>query len=301
MSTPRTEIVGTQNTIENEFARAPAAAVEIQSSRAIQEVRAAYMMAQQFPRDENRAFSNVMIACKRKRLAECAEYEFPRGESRVVGPSIRLAEMLAQYWGHISTGFLEVEQRKGWSTVMAYAVDLQTGSRAEKSFQVEHVRHTKQGRYALSDPRDIYEMVANQAMRRVRACILSILPGDLVEAAIEACRTTMRDQKTPFADRLKSMLDAFEKQGVTVKMLEDFFGMNASAFGENQLARGRRMFQSLADGISSKEEMFNLDSGKPTDGTQTPPAGNGSKASAVAEKLKAKERSKEREPGEDDT
>lgn len=302
--TPRPEIVGAQNNIENEFSRAPAAAVEIQSSRAIQEVRAAYMMAQQFPRDENRAFSNVMLACRRRRLAECAEYEFPRGGERVVGPTVRLAEMLAQYWGHISTGFLEVEQRKGWSTVMAYAVDLQTGSRVEKSFQVEHARHTKSGKKALTDPRDIYEMIANQAMRRVRSCILSILPGDLVEAAVEACRTTVKDNKTPFADRLRAMLGAFEKLEVSVSMLEEFFGMSASAFGENQLSRARRMYQSIADGMSTKEEMFRLNANE-SDAAPAPGSNGGTKTAAVTDKLKAAKQAaapaKERQPGEDDT
>jgi hypothetical protein len=39
---------------------------------------------------------------------------------------------------------------------------LETNTRREVTFQVPHIRYTKKGGYRLEDPRDIYEMVANQ-------------------------------------------------------------------------------------------------------------------------------------------
>ena len=61
-------------------------------------------------------------------------YEFPRGNEKITGPSIRLAEAIAQNWGNIDFGFMELEQRNGASQVMAYAWDLETNSRQTKLF-----------------------------------------------------------------------------------------------------------------------------------------------------------------------
>ena len=285
----RGEIVPSNSDIENEFVRpSAAAAVEIQSTRAIQEVRAAYMMAQQFPRNENQAFQNIMLACKRKRLAEVAEYEYPRGNERITGPTIRLAEVLKQYWGHLDSGFVEVDQRKGWSTVMAYAVDLQSGARETKTFQVEHVRHTKHGRKALTDPRDIYEHVANQAARRQRACILALIPGDFVEAAVEQCRKTLKSNDVPLEERIKKMVAAFGEHQVTVEMIEKLLGMPLKSASENQVARLRRVYQSLMDGVATREQLFGLDEGPKPEGDSEAVNGAKTKSGAVAEKLKGK-------------
>src|SRR6185295_15732166 len=67
-------------------------------SRQAQEVQAAMVMAKQFPRDEIRAWDRIMKACERPKLAEESQYSFPKGGANVSGPSIRLAEVLAQNW-----------------------------------------------------------------------------------------------------------------------------------------------------------------------------------------------------------
>ena len=135
---------------------------EMMISRQAQEVQAAMVVAKRFPRDEIEANNRILNACKRKSLAERAIYEYPRGGENVTGPSIRLAEVMAQNWGNLDFGITELEQKNGESTVMAYCWDLETNTRQTKIFTVPHIRYTKKGSVALTDPRDIYEMVANQ-------------------------------------------------------------------------------------------------------------------------------------------
>jgi hypothetical protein len=48
------------------------------------------------------------------------------------------------------------------------------------------------GGYQLKDERDIYELMANQSQRRVRAAILEIIPGDIIEDAVSECEKTMK-------------------------------------------------------------------------------------------------------------
>lgn len=72
---------------------------EMAISRQAQEVQAAMVIAKKFPRDEVQSFNRIMRACQRKTLAEQAMYEYPRGGTKVTGPSIRLAEAMAPELG----------------------------------------------------------------------------------------------------------------------------------------------------------------------------------------------------------
>jgi len=236
------------------------ATAEMVTSRQTQEVQGQIIMAKKFPRDEIAARNRILTACQRKRLAEQAEYEYKRGTSKVTGVSIRLAEALAQNWGNMDFGFVELEQRSGESQVMAYAWDLETNTRQTKIFSVPHVRETKEGNYPLTKPRDIYEQVANQAARRVRACILGIVPGDIVEEAVEQCRKTLEDgEEKPLIDRIKNcVLTAEREYQIPKESLEKYIGCKAEAFSMNDLIRLNRVFNSIKDGMAKREEIFEL-------------------------------------------
>ncbi len=233
---------------------------EMVASRQTQEVQGQIIMAKKFPRDEITARNRILTACQRKKLAERAEYEYKRGDSKVVGPSIRLAEAMAQNWGNMDFGFVELEQRNGESQVMAYAWDLETNTRQTKIFNVPHVRETKKGNRPLTTPRDIYEQVANQAARRVRACILGIIPGDIVEEAVEQChKTLLNGEDKPLIDRIKNcVLTAEREYQIPKESLEKYIGCKAEAFSVNDLIRLNRVFNSIKDGMAKREEIFEL-------------------------------------------
>lgn len=233
---------------------------EAMVARQVQEVQAAMVIAKRFPRDVYAAFDRIMQACERKHLAETAVYEYPRGGTKVTGPSIRLAEVLAQNWGNLDYGIVELEQRYGESTVMAYAWDLETNTRQVKTFNVKHERKAKGKINKLEDPRDIYELVANQGARRVRACILGVIPGDIVEAAVEKCKHTLTTGNTePLADRIRAMVEAFRARfSVSPEMLEEYIGCKMTAFTEMDMVRLRNVFVSLKDGMAKREDYFNI-------------------------------------------
>lgn len=233
---------------------------EMVTSRQTQEVQGQIIMAKKFPRDEIAARNRILTACQRKRLAEQAEYEYQRGTSKVTGVSIRLAEAMAQNWGNLDFGFVELEQRAGESQVMAYCWDLETNTRQTKIFAVPHIRETKKGNYPLTGSRDIYELVANQAARRVRACILGIIPGDIAEEAVEQCRKTLVDgEEKPLEDLIKDCVRTAKKTyQVPQESLEKYIGCKASAFSMNDLIRLKRVFNSIKDGMAKREEIFEL-------------------------------------------
>lgn len=233
---------------------------EMVTSRQTQEVQGQIIMAKKFPRDYVASCNRIMQACRRKGLAEKAMYEYPRGGQKVIGPSIRLAEALAQNWGNISFGIVELEQKAGESTVMSFAWDLETNTRQEKIFSVPHIRSTKKGNVPLIDPRDIYEMVANQGARRLRSCILGIIPSDVVEDAMEQCnKTLIGHNDKPIIDIVKDMAAIFEKEfSVPLEAIEKYIGCKSSVFSMNDLSRLKRVYTSLKDGMAKREEIFEL-------------------------------------------
>ncbi|MCD8020754.1 MAG: hypothetical protein LUF92_14620 [Clostridiales bacterium] len=233
---------------------------EMMISRQAQEVQAAMVIAKRFPRDQITAYNKVMQACQRPSLAEKAIYEYPRGGEKVTGPSIRLAEAIAQNWGNIDFGIMELEQKNGESQVMAYAWDLETNTRQTKIFAVPHVRNTRKGSYKLTDSRDIYELVANQGARRMRACILGVIPGDVVEDAVNECNRTLEgSNKKPLVDLIREMADIFQKEfGVTVKQIEKFIGWNTNSFTIKDIMKLKRVYNSLHDGMAKTTDYFEM-------------------------------------------
>lgn len=236
------------------------AQVQIMTGRQAQEVQMAMYVAKQFPRDENASYSRIMQACHRVSLAECAVYEYPRGGQKVSGPSIRLAEVLARNWGNIDSGIVELEQKQGESAVMAYAWDLETNTRQTKVFTVKHEMKAGGSIKKLTDPRDIYEIVANQGARRVRSCILAIIPGDVVDAAVEECKKTLvNGNKEPLVDRIRKMVATFQEEfQVSQEMLEKYIGCKAAAFSEQDFVRLKGVYRSLRDGMAKREDYFDL-------------------------------------------
>lgn len=244
-----------KNTDYNE---AGTALAQSNASREIEEVKGQIFMAKQFPRNIFQAEQRILDNCKRLSLAEGAVYSYPRGGTKVEGPSIRLAEVLAQNWGNLSFGIKELEQKNGESVALAYAWDLETNVREEKVFTVPHTRHTKKGVTKLNDPRDIYETVANNGARRLRACILGIIPGDIVDKAVEQCNQTMSGNgEAPLKERIGQMLTGFkEHYGVTQEQIEARAGYNISAFTAYDLNNFVKIFNSLKNGMSKPEDWF---------------------------------------------
>ena len=138
------------------------AMVEVEQQRAISEVQGAIVLAKKFPRNQIECLDRILTACQRPGLAEQALYSYSKGGTEITGPSIRLAEAIAQNWSNLQFGIRELEQRNGESTVEAFAWDVETNVRQVKTFQVKHTRFTKHGSYKLEDPREIYELTANQ-------------------------------------------------------------------------------------------------------------------------------------------
>jgi hypothetical protein len=257
------------------------AAVEVETSRAIAEVQAAMVIAQRFPRDQVAALDRIKNACSRPGLAAKAMYSYARGGTEITGPSIRLAEAMAQNWGNMQWGTRELEQRPGVngrvgeSTVESFAWDVETNSKATKLFQQPHVRDTKQGQKKLTDQRDVYELIANNGARRVRACILAVIPIDVQEDAIRWCEETLTTNVKVTKERIDGILREFGALGVSRKAIETRIQRRIEAITPMLVVNLVKIYNSINDGMSAPGDWFEIE----------PAAVAGGTAAAVNDKL----------------
>jgi hypothetical protein len=231
----------------------------IEQSRAVAEVQAAIVVAQQCPRDVQASIAQMRESCRMPALADRAFFRFPRGGSTVSGPSVYLARELARCWGNVQYGVSELrrDDEHGQSEMQAWAWDVQTNSRASTIFVVPHMRDKKGGPEKLVDMRDIYENNANAGARRVRECIFGILPPWFVEEAKELCSKTVKDGGgKPLAQRIADTITAFEAVGITTDQLERKIERPSSKWTEHDVAQFRVIYTSLSRGEVSKDDEF---------------------------------------------
>jgi hypothetical protein len=232
----------------------------VEQSRAVAEVQAAIVVAQQCPRNVQQALVELEMSCRQMGLAEKAFYRFPRAGGAVTGPSVHLARELARCWGNVQYGLTEMRRDDDYaqSEMQAFAWDVQTNTRNASTFIVPHMRDKKGGPEKLTDMRDIYENNANNGARRVREAIFAILPPWFVEKAKELCNQTLRDGGgVPLPQRIADAIRAFAGLGVTTDQLEKRLGGRPSAkWTEHDVAQLSITFRSIQRGEISVEEEF---------------------------------------------
>ena len=253
------------------------------STHELAEMQAQIFLAKQFPRDQRQAAENILTACQRPGLANVAVYTYARGGTNISGPSIRLAEEIARNWGNLECGWNELEREYDKSKVRAFAWDKETNVLKTLYFYVPHYRTTKSGKYRITDERDLYELLANQAARRMRNCILALIPGDVIDAAVEQCQKTMVTHVDISPASIKKLVDAFALFGVTKAQIEKRIQRRLESITPAQFVRMREIYTSLNDGMSAPEDWFEaeVEQAEPTKKEAAP------NATAATESLKA--------------
>ena len=99
--------------------------------------------------------------------------------------------------------------------------------------------------------------------RRLRACILQIIPGDVTSAAVAACRKTssnglveiMKDEKKR-ADLVAKMLRIYEKLGVTRTDLENYLNAKIDDWNADHMIKLKELKCSFDHGALTLGEVF---------------------------------------------
>lgn len=260
-------------------------ATAVEQARAVAEVAAAVQVAQQMPRDMDRAWAEMKAACARKGLADRAFYLVPnRGGQQ---PSVHLARELARIWGNLDYGVHELsrDDTRGMSEVRCYAWDQQTNVRSSRTLQVPHQRMVKVDgqsvRKPLIDLGDVYLNNQNIGARAVRESIFTVLPADFVAEAQDICRATIqRGDGKPLPERITNMVAGFKELGVTVARIEQRVGRKRGQWTAADLVELGVVYGSIQRGEVRADEEFpsrvTADEISAAAGQQPPPDAGGS-------------------------
>lgn len=216
-------------------------------------------VAKMFPRDEKECMKKLELACGRVKLAEMSTYAYSKGGTSIEGASVHLLKAIAKIFGNIKSGYRIVESNKMETKCEAFAWDLESNYYESVPFKVRHIRHTRGGDYPLTDDREIYELIANNAARRERKCLEAVISDDVVEQALEWCGATLSADVENFD--VKKMLKAFLEYNVTKEDIEAFIQRDIEALksAPGVVVRLRKIMTAFKDGVAKKEDFFKDD------------------------------------------
>ncbi|HET6290478.1 MAG TPA: hypothetical protein VFG15_27490 [Amycolatopsis sp.] len=262
-------------------------ATAVEQTRAVAEVQARVIVAQNRPRNIDAAIAAMEQSCSQIEMAEKAKFRFSRGGSMVSGPSVYLARDLMRCWGNAEAQVDELSRDDvlGQSEMLAWAWDLETNTRVSTKFIVPHKRDKRTGPEPLVDMRDIYENNANAGARRLRECIINILPPWFVERAKALCEKTLKEGGgEPLPVRIRNLIARFEEIGVTRTQLEKKQGRGSNAWTVEDVAALTVIGRSLAAGETTRDDEFESDipSAKEFKDPETVPAQKLAPAAEVA-------------------
>lgn len=293
---------------EGEPVHAPA--LEVLSGGAVAELSKAEIAqqvatARQYPRSVKRASSAIQsLVTLDAEAAEDCIYALPRGGKPIRGPSVRLAEVVAQSWGNNRVAARVVEIDRQEKVIVAEAVfhDLETNAAVKTS--VRRRISDRQGRL-LND--DMIVVTGNAACSIAkRNAILGGVPKAVWNRAYNAAEGVIKGDVKTLAERRERAIKSFGTWGVkpeqifaalgvageeevTLEHLPSLIGMyNAIKNGEETVetlfsgrdAASNKQFTRIANPLKDEE------GGKPGQGGAAPKPQEGD---AQAEKPKAAE------------
>jgi hypothetical protein len=237
-------------------------------------VQARYVMAYQRPRNIDEVRLRLLKECKRPYFASVAVYHKPIGKG-IEGPSIRLAETAARLMGNILVQTPAVYDDNEKRIVKVMASDLETNTTYEKDVtitktverrktsdgdQVIRTRTNKRGDtlYIIeANDDDILNKENALISKTMRTLLLRLVPGDLIDEALEQVYRTREDEdaKDPDAAR-RRVLDALSNLGIMPKDLEAYLGHDVGKLTPTEVDRLRSIFVAIRDGETNWNEVI---------------------------------------------
>jgi hypothetical protein len=245
------------------------------------ETQAAIIVAQRFRRSEMQCRQDLINAVKASpRLAEKTTYSFPRGkkqdpvtgewvENIVSGPSTYIAREAARTWGNLSYGTEVIRDEEGERQIRSHAWDMQTNVRvfAEASFKKLIQRSewiTKNGKreratkWVVPDERDLRELTNRYGSIGERNCILKIVPSHMIDEVIDTSKQVSKEEAAKHPEAIRAKLaDAFQGEGITVAMLEEYLGHSLKELTPDKLVELRSIYQALHEGSATWDDYRN--------------------------------------------
>ena len=272
------------------------------AAQAAAQVQARYVMALKRPRDLDTVRHLLLKECKRPGFAEVARYRKPIGQG-IEGPSIRFAEAAIRCMTNILPETVTTYDDVSKRILRVSVTDLETNVTYSKDITIDKTverNSLRSGQTALrtrvnsygknvfivrAEDDDMLNKENALVSKALRTCALRLLPGDIMDEAMDLVIATLRDKaaKDPDSER-KKMIDAFGSLGVTPAMLKDYVGRELTTLSPSEIVDLRSLYQTIKDGEATWTEAVANKGG--TVEAVASPNGKPSNAAELTAKLK---------------
>jgi hypothetical protein len=213
--------------------------------------------AKKYPRDLTRVKNNcVALVTMDKEIADSCRYALPRGGKTLSGPTVHMARIMVQQYGNVrvEARIKQITDKQVISEAVCF--DLETNYACK--VEVRRSITGKQGRF--ND--DMITVTGNASNAiALRNAILNVIPKGITDivykSAMQMITGDLSDETKLVAARAKAIQGFKDNYNVTEKELLKAMGLNSvNQIKSEQMADLRGMAQSLKDGDSTVEEMF---------------------------------------------
>ena len=229
------------------------------SAQAVAQVSLAMQFALANPRNEDYARGQVVKFCERFTFAEKAIYAYPRADTTVTGPGVVLAKEMAKVWRNIQSGHYTVADLEDSRTVRCWAWDVEANVRQEQDVTFGKLVYRKKGGWREADERELLELTNRNGSKGVRNCILALLPWDMVQDAVGACKATVDKKIKEDPEKFrKDLVASFASIGVNGEELTEFVGYPLEQLSKKhvkELAELRGVYQRIRDNEATWQEV----------------------------------------------
>lgn len=232
------------------------------SNMAVQIARAeldqAVVTARQYPRSIDRAMRNIItLATLSEKTATDCVYALPRAGKAIRGPSVRLAEIIAQQWGNCHVGSRIIGVDLADKVVIAEGVfhDLETGMK-----RISQVRRRITDKHGKIFNEDMINVTGNAAAAiAMREAVLKGVPRGIWEEAYDRCEQVIRGDVKTLNERRESAIKAFAAFGVTPEQIFDYLEIEGEKdITLDHLATLTATRSAIKSGESQVEDFFDM-------------------------------------------
>ncbi len=239
--------------------------------------------AKQYPRILQRVTANILtLATLDDEAARECMYSLPRGGKPIVGPSIRLAEIVASQWGNCRIAARPTDVDRNNKRVEAQGLfwDLQTNV---GQMVTVHRRIVGKNGQIYND--DMILVTANAACSIARRnAIFAGVPKAIWRKAYESAVAVIKGDIKTLSERKERAYQAFAAFGINREQLFSLLGIG----GDEDVTMDHLpvlvgMHQALKNGESTVEEMFATKKAAAFATTDNPLAGDADQENGAAE------------------
>jgi len=216
--------------------------------------------AKMYPRnltDFNR--KAMELATQDKVTAEDCIYSLPRGGKAIVGPNVRLAEIVAACWGNIrvKARATHCDGKFAYAEALAWDLENNTAIQADGRQPVYGKKDYKTGVRLPPDQDAIANAMGSASSKALRNAIFKVVPQAVVRKIYLKVLEVIGGGDEPITDRREKMLRYWASQGVTAEQVCKTVGVKGiDDIGIEEIVVLQGVYTAIKDGIMRQEVAF---------------------------------------------